>query len=164
MRVRAPVTITELTSGRGELCRQILKSLPDWFGIPESIENYALDVESLPMFVAMNHKSPIGFISLKLHTSAAAEAYVLGVIREWHRQGVGRELFAAAEAAARERGAKYLTVKTIAAEHPSTHYAATRRFYEAIGFDPIEVFPTLWHPSNPCLLMLKPLVPPNQAP
>jgi len=37
----------------------------------------------------------------------------------------------------------------------SPGYAATRRFYEAIAFEPIEVFPALWGPDNPCLLMLK---------
>jgi hypothetical protein len=26
---------------------------------------------------------------------------------------------------------------------------------EAIGFDSIEVFPTLWRPEHPCLFMLK---------
>jgi len=163
MRPHSAITVAQQTTGKGELCRRILKSLPEWFGIPESIENYASDAESLPMFVAMNGKSTVGFISLKFNTGVSAEAYVLGVMREWHRQGVGRVLFAAAGEAASERGAKYLTVKTLAADHPSPHYAATRRFYEAIGFDPIEVFPTLWHPSNPCLLMLKPLVRPNQA-
>jgi hypothetical protein len=40
---------------------------------------------------------------------------------------------------------------------------ATRLFYEAIGFLPIEVFPTLWDPWNPRLLMLKRLLPENNA-
>jgi ribosomal protein S18 acetylase RimI-like enzyme len=33
----------------------------------------------------------------------------------------------------------------------------TRRFYEAIGFEPIEEFPTMWGNDNPCLLLVKPL-------
>jgi hypothetical protein len=31
----------------------------------------------------------------------------------------------------------------------------TRKFYEAIGFVPLEVFPTLWGSENPCLVMIK---------
>ena len=57
------------------------------------------------------------------------------------------------------QGVRYLTVKTLAADHPDPHYAATRRFYEALGFEPLEVFPTLWDADTPCLLMLKCLAP-----
>jgi len=56
-----------------------------------------------------------------------------------------------------ERGIRFMTVKTLAASHPDPNYAKTRRFYEAIGFLPLEVLPTLWGCSNPCLLMLKPV-------
>jgi hypothetical protein len=35
--------------------------------------------------------------------------------------------------------------------------AATRAFYQAVGFLPIEEFPDLWGAENPCLLMLRPL-------
>jgi ribosomal protein S18 acetylase RimI-like enzyme len=97
----------------------------------------------------------IGFLALKFHTASAAEAYVLGVHPVWHRRGVGTKLFYAAFETARSRGARYLTVKTLAASHPDPHYRATRLFYEALGFEPIEVFPTLWDMRNPCLLMLK---------
>lgn len=48
-----------------------------------------------------------------------------------------------------------LTVKTLAPSHPDPHYAATRSFYEAMNFLPIELFPTLWGPANPCLLMAR---------
>ena len=48
-------------------------------------------------------------------------------------------------------------MKTLAATQPDPNYAATRHFYEALGFLPVEVFPTLWDARNPCLLMVKPL-------
>ena len=148
--------ISELTEGRGEVCRVILSSLPEWFGIPESVEAYVAAADTLPMLVArMADGEVAGFLSLKFHTASAAEAYVLGVRREHHRKGVGRALFAAAEAMACSRGCKYLTVKTLAASHPDPHYRNTRLFYEALGFEPIEVFPDLWRAWNPCLLMLK---------
>ena len=130
--------------------------LPEWFGIPEAVDAYVAAVDDLPLLIArINGSEIIGFLSLRFHTEAAAEAYVLGVRPEWHRKGIGIRLFEAAGALARSRGCKYLTVKTLAAEHPDPHYRATRLFYEAIGFEPIEVLPTLWGPDNPCLLMLK---------
>jgi len=52
-------------------------------------------------------------------------------------------------------GKEFLTVKTLADTHPDEGYAGTRRFYLAMGFKPLEVFPTLWDEANPCLLMVK---------
>lgn len=150
-------TIDEITHDKGGVCRAILRSLPEWFGIPEAIERYAAEVETLRVLGATASGSVIGFLALKPQSEAAVEAVVLGVRREWHRRGVGRALFAAAEAHAIQGGARFLTVKTLSADRPDPHYAATRRFYEAIGFFPIEVFPELWGPRIPCLLMLKPL-------
>jgi GNAT superfamily N-acetyltransferase len=152
------VSIEELHEHKGETCRKILESLPEWFGIPEAIDAYARGVADLPMLVAQDQSGVvIGFIALKPQTSSAVEAYVLGIRREWHRKGCGRRLFEAAERMARKWGAKFLTVKTLADTNPDPHYQATRRFYEAIGFDPVEVFPTLWSPEHPCLLMIKTL-------
>lgn len=53
--------------------------------------------------------------------------------------------------------ARWLQVKTIAAAHPDAGYAQTRACYERLGFDSIEVHPTLWSPANPCLQMIKAL-------
>lgn len=33
---------------KSEICDQILRSLPDWFGIESSIREYVEDVEPLP--------------------------------------------------------------------------------------------------------------------
>jgi ribosomal protein S18 acetylase RimI-like enzyme len=82
---------------------------------------------------------------------------VLGVKRRFHRRGVGRALIECAGDFAMRSGLFFLAVKKLAAENPDPHNAATRRFYEAVGFVPIEVFPALWDARNPCLLMIKPL-------
>ena len=152
------IFIEELKEQKSETCRKILESLPEWFGIPEATDAYVKGVVDLPMLVAKDQSGLIvGFIALKPQTSSAIEAYVLGIRPEWHRKGCGYLLFEAAENMARELGAKVLTVKTLAETNPNPHYRATRLFYEAMGFDPIEVFPTLWSPENPCLLMAKTL-------
>jgi GNAT superfamily N-acetyltransferase len=162
--MRPAFDIVEIRSAKGDLCRRLLKSLPEWFGIPEAIENYSTEVEFLPVLAAVNDGIEIGFIALKFQTAVAADAYVLGVAKEWHRRGVGKALFAAAEKLSLARGAKFMTVKTIASSHPDPNYARTRLFYEAIGFEPLEVFPSLWGSHNPCLMMLKLLDPSRLLP
>jgi ribosomal protein S18 acetylase RimI-like enzyme len=99
----------------------------------------------------------VGFLSIKIHTAVAAEVFLMGVKRGWHRCGIGRALIEAAARSASLQGARFLTVKTLSPANPDPNYAATRLFYEAVGFLPIEEFPDLWGAENPCLLMIRPL-------
>lgn len=55
-----------------------------------------------------------------------------------------------------DAGGFRLEVKTLGASRPSPEYAATRAFYGALGFQPVEELHGLW-PGNPCLVMVKPL-------
>jgi ribosomal protein S18 acetylase RimI-like enzyme len=151
------VEIVEIAQDKSAVCREVLSSLPAWFGIPEALEAYVREVAALPMLGAMAGGSVVGFISLRQHSPFAAEAFVLGVKPEWRRKGVGRRLFAAAEALLRARRLRFFTVKTVAAPDGDLIYGATLKFYEAIGFMPVETFPTLWHERNPCLFLVKPL-------
>ena len=152
--------VAPIETNKAAVCRDILQALPEWFGLPHAIEDYARAVEALPMFGCVVDGAVVGFLALKSHTPVAAEAYVLGVKKPWQRRGVGRNLFGAAEQNCRESGVKFLTVKTLAASHPDAFYASTRAFYAAIGFLPLEIFPTFWNADNPCLIMVKVLDPP----
>jgi ribosomal protein S18 acetylase RimI-like enzyme len=154
--------VQEVISAKGAVCREILDDLPGWFGIPEARRHYVEVVEALPMFGFAIRGHIVGFLSVKQHNRFTAEAYVLAVKRDWHRNGIGRMLFDHVERDLCEQGLKYLTVKTLAPDRPNQAYEATRRFYEALAFVPIEVFPTLWGPENPCLLMIKALANPRQ--
>ena len=58
---------------------------------------------------------------------------------------------------ARSESFSLLHVKTLAPSHPDPGYAATRAFYAAVGFRPLEELPQVWGPENPCLLMVRPL-------
>jgi ribosomal protein S18 acetylase RimI-like enzyme len=130
--------------------------LPEWFGIPEAVETYVREVEQHPMLAAHDDSGLVtGFVAVKQQSPLTFEAFVLGVRPKSHRQGIGRALFAAAEEFSRQAGGRYLTVKTISAISPDPHYAVTRTFYEAIGFEALEEFPLLWGKSNPCLMMIK---------
>jgi ribosomal protein S18 acetylase RimI-like enzyme len=96
-----------------------------------------------------------GFLALKAHTDMAAEIYVMGVLPEHHGRGIGTALVAEAEGLLREMGIEYLQVKTLGPSRPDEHYAATRRFYEARGFRPLEEIASIWDEENPCLIMVK---------
>jgi ribosomal protein S18 acetylase RimI-like enzyme len=143
--------------GQGPVCEAVLRALPEWFGIEEATVQYIHDVDELPTFVAFVDGRAVGFMSVMQHFPQAAELYVLGVLPEMHRQGIGQALLSAVEAYLREQGVEYLQVKTLSASHPDPGYAKTRVFYEAMGFRPLEEFPTLWDEANPCLLMVKTL-------
>ena len=53
-----------------------------------------------------------------------------------------------------ERGVDVLQVKTVAQKKNPAAYDETRPFYFAMGFTPLEVFPDLWAPQNPCLQLV----------
>jgi ribosomal protein S18 acetylase RimI-like enzyme len=142
---------------RGTICREVLESLPEWFGIPASVENYVATADELPMLACFGPAGEVVGVSVKTCTAFAAEVYVMGVKRAWHRRGIGRGLIEAAVELAISQGVRFLTVKTLSASKDDPNYARTRLFYEALGFLPIEEFPTIWGPENPCLLMLRPL-------
>ncbi|WP_419826857.1 GNAT family N-acetyltransferase [Sphingomonas sp.] len=118
----------------------------------------------LPTLVACSANGrAVGFATLERDTPVAAEVHVMGVSRAGHGRDHGRRLLGEAERHLMAAGVRWLTVKTLAASHPDPHYARTRAFYEAVGTDPLEVFPTLWGEDAPCLLMVKPLAASGRA-
>ena len=138
------------------IARDILTGLPEWFGIPESTEAYISESADQPFFAAMAEDGVIGFMTLKETSPYTAEIAVCGVKKRLHRCGAGSALFGAFREYAAARGYEYLQVKTVAAGcYPE--YDATRLFYEHMGFRALEVFPTLWDESNPCLIMVQKL-------
>ena len=140
-------------------CEAILRALPDWFGIEESIVEYVNLLPELTCLGAFDEDGLAGFLALKRHFPETAEIHVMGVRPERHRRGIGRLLVEAAVVHARGDGVRHLTVKTLSARHPDEFYARTRAFYLALGFDRLEELPELWSPGNPCLFMSKSLGP-----
>lgn len=132
-----------------ETARQILEALPDWFGIPEAREEYIKESGEQLFFAAIEEKQPIGFLCLKETGKETAELSVMGVLKEFHRQGIGRELFAAAKICAAEKGYLFMQVKTVQMGRYDD-YDNTNRFYISMGFKEFEVLPRLWGEENPC--------------
>ncbi len=144
--------------GMASVCEPILRSLPAWFGNEQSNIQYLKDFEKMPTLLAFSRGEVVGFLTIKEHNEYAAEIHIMGVYPGMHRRGIGRALVLAAENFLRQRGFEYLQVKTLSSSDPDEHYAATRKFYFAMGFRPLEDFGELWSKENPCLQMVKHLV------
>lgn len=145
--------------GSGDVCRQVLATLPTWFGVPESVEDYVTKAEENPTVVATAEGEDVGILTLVVHTPYAAEVHVMGIRPEHHRHGIGSQMLECAETWLRGRDIEYLQVKTLSPRHPDPGYVKTRDFYFAVGFRPVEEFPDLWQPENPALQMIKTLSP-----
>jgi ribosomal protein S18 acetylase RimI-like enzyme len=146
------------SAGDSKVCEQILRSLPDWFGIETALLDYSRNVAELPTFTARDDETPVGILTLKEHFPESAEIYVMGVRPEWHRRGVGKSLLSHAEEWLVSEGVQFLQVKTLSESREDEHYAETRAFYRRAGFVPLEEFDELWSEANPCLLMVKSLL------
>ena len=80
--------IREITTPdeKRRITRFILESLPDWFGIPEAREEYIEKSAAQPFFAAFDGESAVGFLCLAETGKDTAELYVMGVLKEYHRQ------------------------------------------------------------------------------
>ena len=136
-----------------DIARAVLESLPDWFGIPESTEEYIADSSGRPFFCAYANDTPVGFLYLKETGQHTAELAVMGVRQEYHRQGIGRGLFEQAKKEAKRLGYSFIQVKTVQMGRYDI-YDDTNRFYLSLGFKELEVFPTLWDECNPCQIYI----------
>lgn len=95
----------------------------------------------------------MGFICIKKTGDATAEIAVMGVLKEYHRRGIGRKLFEKAKESASKSGFEFMQVKTVQQGRYS-EYDATNEFYKSLGFREFELFPTLWDEWNPCQIYI----------
>ena len=128
---------------------QLLRDLPEWFGVEASIVQYVEDTRSFPNTAALHNGEIVGVCVVQNHTDVAAEIEVLAVRRDLHRHGIGRQLVEAVEIELRGAGVRLLQVKTLGPSGKSAEYARTRAFYESIGFLPLEERSDIWGPGNP---------------
>lgn len=128
------------------ISRTILEALPDWFGIPEAREEYIVNSVNQQLFAAVKEEKTIGFLCLKQTGKDTVEVSVMGVLKEFHRHGIGRKLFMKAREKAIKDGFSFIQVKTV----QMGQYDNTNKFYISLGFKEFEIFPTLWDEWNPC--------------
>lgn len=131
------------------IARSILEALTDWFEITESREQYIKDCAEQIFIVAKDAEKEIGFICLKETGKDTVEVAVMGILKEYHRHGIGKKLIEAAKNIAIEKGYSFLQVKTVQMGFYED-YDKTNLFYCNVGFKEFEVLPTLWDENNPC--------------
>ena len=116
------------------IARRILENLHDWFEVDEGREQYIRECSDWMFFAAREKDDYAGFLCLKETGRKTVELAVMGVLREYHRNGLGRALFQAAQKAAAKEGYSFMQVKTV-----------------KMGvYEEFEVIEELWGKENPC--------------
>ena len=150
----------EIVRGRHdpEAIERLLRALPDWFGIEESLSEYVEEARSKPTYLAIDGSggAVVGALLATTHNPLSAEMHLLAVAPEHHRRGVGRALVMAFEADMAASGVRLLQVKTQGPSRPDEGYEKTLTFYLAMGYIPLEELQGIWA-ENPCLILVKPL-------
>ena len=137
-----------------KISREILNDLPEWFGMPESTEEYITDSQDKPFIACFMDKEAVGFVVLNATSVDCADIFVMGIKKNYHRMGIGTKLNDAYEELAKKLGYTYSQVKTVQSG-PYKEYDITNNFYKSVGYKELEVFPTLWDEWNPCQVYIK---------
>lgn len=136
------------------ISREILNDLPEWFGLPESTENYIIDSQDKPFLACYVNDEVAGYVVLNATSKDCVDIFVMGVKKKFHRMGIGSKLNDAFETMAKKLGYTYSQVKTVKMGHYK-EYDITNNFYMAMGYKELECFPTLWDEWNPCQIYVK---------
>ena len=68
--------------------RKILEALPDWFEMEEGREQYIRESFEQICIGAIKETEHVGFLCLKETGKDTLELAVMGVLKEYHRQGI----------------------------------------------------------------------------
>ena len=131
------------------IARTILESLKEWFEVEESREGYIRDCVDWIFLAAKDDDKIVGFLCLKETGNATVELAVMGVLKDYHRNGIGRQLVDKAKEVAKSSGYEFMQVKTVKMGMYED-YDKTNRFYISCGFKEFELFPLYWDEANPC--------------
>ena len=142
------VTIKDSDEKRA-IARAVLEDLTEWFEVEESREGYIHDCTDWTFLAVKDDDRISGFLCLKETGHATVELAVMGVLKKYHRNGVGRELVEKAIEVAKADGYEFMQVKTVKMGMYED-YDRTNLFYISCGFKELEVFPLLWDEANPC--------------
>ena len=93
-------------------------------------------------------------IVLNKTSDDSSEIFVMGVKKEFHRLGVGRELIKNYENLSKEFSFSYSQVKTVKSGCYK-EYDITNKFYISMGYVELECFPDMWNEWNPCQIYIK---------
>lgn len=152
---RSRPLLRKYANGDAAACRTLMAGLGGWFGIPSATEAYLADLARVPTWVAVLDDDVVGFVSVTRPAQRSFEVHVLAVAAERHGQGIGRALMQQAERFATVLGARFMQVKTLGPSHADPHYAKTRGFYQALGYEPLFESERIWGEGNPAVVLVK---------
>lgn len=81
---------------------EVLKDLPEWFGIPESTQAYIEGTTTLQVWTAYQESDLTRFVSLSYSSEDCAEIDCLGVKKAYQGRKIGSQLLATLESEARK--------------------------------------------------------------
>ena len=148
------ITLIQNKEEKQKIAREVLNNLPEWFGIPESIDEYVENVKNLHFWIEKDKNIIKGFIALKENSNYTCEIYVIGILKQYQNSGIGKSLFNEFYKYAKNNNYEFIQVKTVK-EGFYNCYDITNKFYKSLGFKEFECFPTLWDKSNPCQIYIK---------
>ena len=135
------------------VARKVLEALNEWFEVEESREKYIAESADQIFLAAEEDGGYAGFLCLKQTGNATVELAVMGVLKEYHRKGLGRSLFEEAKKIAKKEGYSFMQVKTVKMG-VYEDYDMTNRFYISCGFKELEVINEIWGDENPCQIYI----------
>lgn len=100
-------------------------------------EHYAIGVCSRINLAAKVGEEYVGLISIDFPYPENANIYWMGILRDFHSQGIGHKLIEASCNLAKENGATTMTVETLAPSESDENYLKTYNFYQSNGFVPL---------------------------
>ncbi|UCF07862.1 MAG: GNAT family N-acetyltransferase, partial [Thermoplasmata archaeon] len=106
--------------------------LPEWF-TKTGIEYMSTDLRFQHGFIAVNDTRVVGFISFFV-TEGMGHIGWIGMLPEFHRQGIGRKLVDQLISELSQKGVHELRVNTLGDSVEYEPYERTRAFYRGIGF------------------------------
>ena len=146
------VKITDKDTKRN-IARKVLEALDEWFEVEESREKFIAESAEQTFIAAEENGEYVGFLCLKETGNATVELAVMGVLKEYHRRGIGKALFEEAVKTAKAEGYSFMQVKTVRMGMYED-YDRTNLFYLSCGFNELEVINEIWGDENPCQIYI----------
>lgn len=138
----------------------IARAWPTHF-VPAGLEAIAADFERASAIVAKTDEGVSGFLIWSADAESI-EILWMAVDPRYSRKGIGRSLVDAV--VAQSPGASAMIVKTATLDSrlagtqlDGTDFEGTHRFFQAMGFTPMEVAQAHWSPHNHALILRRSL-------
>lgn len=139
---------------KSQITKNILTQLPDWFGMPEGIEEYSKNCRDMVFWAYAVEDKIVGFLALGETSPYTLEINVMGVTMDNHGKGIGKELYNVGYEYGKNNNYAFLQVKTVK-EGTYEEYDKTIAFYKAVGFREFECITQIWDEANPCQIFVK---------